>query len=267
MNYLQLIHLFWPSLLIGSAVAIAGGVLGVFVLLRRDALVALTMPHAVAVGAAVGLRLGWPTLPLAAGAVVIAIGLLAWSRRRDTAYAFLPAVYIAALCGSFLIIAGSGEHLTELQQLFTGIDVAVGESAALYQSPVLLIAAAVCAVLWRRWLLLAQAPATAEVAGLHPARWETAYLALLAVVFVIGTSNAGVVMVLAMLFLPAATVLPWAKSIPQALAASAGTGLAYLAIGFVLSIECDWPFSQSAGLAGFVGLLLSSLVAQVRRIK
>jgi ABC-type Mn2+/Zn2+ transport system permease subunit len=102
------------------------------------------------------------------------------------------------------------------------------------------------------------------LAGLHPARWDALFLALLTVVVLLGTASLGTVMVLAMLFLPAATVLPWARRIPVALASAAGWSVLFLAAGFYLSNTFDWPLSQSVGGFGFAVLALSHLVARVR---
>jgi hypothetical protein len=67
-----------------------------------------------------------------------------------------------------------------------------------------------------RAIALAQVPPAAELAGLHPRRWDAGFLCLLALVCVLGTSTLGTVMVIAMLFLPAEAVLPWAKRVPGA---------------------------------------------------
>ena len=86
-------ELLAPSLITAAAVGVAAAVLGVFVLLRREALAALALPQAVAVGAAAGFRLsgivlpafvadhiGWPTLPPALLAAAATVLLLGWSR-------------------------------------------------------------------------------------------------------------------------------------------------------------------------------------------
>src|SRR2546423_14065991 len=69
-SLLRLAGNFWPTLLVGAAMAIAGGVAGSFVLLRREALAALAMPQIVAGGGAGGVGFNWPALPpaLIAGA-------------------------------------------------------------------------------------------------------------------------------------------------------------------------------------------------------
>src|SRR5256886_16631601 len=102
-------------------------------------------------------------------------------------------------------------------------------------APALLLTGLVVAILWRRWLLLAQAPAAAELAGLRPARWDMLFLLLLTIVILLGTSSQGVVMVMTMLFLPAATILPWVKRIPAAIVAGAVLALVFVGIGFYLS--------------------------------
>ena len=78
-----------------------------------------------------------------------------------------------------------------------------------------------------------------------------------------GTSALGAVMVLAMLFIPAATALPWVRRIPAALIAAPIIALLALVIGFILSVEMEWPLSQSVGAVGFGGLVVSQALRYV----
>jgi ABC-type Mn2+/Zn2+ transport system permease subunit len=255
------VRLFWPVLLTAAAIGVAGGVFGTFVLLRREALVALALPQVIAAGAAVGMRVGWPTLPPALVAAVVALVYLAFARRRGAGATTLPALYVAGLSLSFLIIANHGQDVADLEHLLTGVDVAVTPGRAVAVAPILLLIAAACGVLWRRWLVLAQAPAAAELAGVHPARWDAAFLALLAAALLLGTDSQGIVMVLALLFLPAATVLPWARRLPGALASAAALSLAVVAVAFVASNVMQWPLSQTVGGVGFAAFAASHAVA------
>jgi len=262
----RLIHNFEYMLITAAALGIAASVLGFFVLLRREALVALTIPQVVAVGAAIGMRFFGEnhTLLPAMAVALLALVYFALSRRWGASNWIIPAFYVAGLCLSFLIIANHGQDVEDLQRLFVGVDVAVDWKQMRLAVPVLLVVAVICAMLWRRWLLLAQAPAAAELAGLRPARWDTLFLLLLTIVMLLGTDSLGVVMVLSMLFLPAATVLPWVKRIPVAMAAGAVLSLIYLGIGFYLSNKMNWPMSQSVGGAGFAVLAVSQLSAQLK---
>jgi ABC-type Mn2+/Zn2+ transport system permease subunit len=268
-EYVDLISFFAPALSTAAAVAIGGSQVGTFVLLRREGMMALALPQVVTIGVALSLRWemeefaqdrGWPLWlslipPLVAAAV--AVILLAWSKRHAATHWLLPSLFVAGVSLSFLIIANAGKHVEELEHRLTGSDVTVTASTAQVVAPVVLIAGLVTSVLWRRWLALAQVPAAFELAGLRPARWDVAFLCLLTTVLMFGTSALGAVMVLAMLFLPPATVLPWARRIPAALVGSAAVALAALAVGFVLSNEMSWPFSHSVGGAGFAGLAIS----------
>jgi zinc/manganese transport system permease protein len=261
-DYIHIIEVVYPSLVTAAALGIAGGIVGTFVLLRREALLTLAMPQVVAVGAAIGLRMGWPSLPPALAAVILAVLLLAWSRRQREGNWILPALYIGGLSLSFLVIAHSGQHVIEMQNLFTGMDVTMTPLEMAITSPILLATGSLCAVPWRRWLLLAQAPAVAEAAGRRTNRWETLFLCILAVILLMGTSSLGAVMVIAMLFLPAATALPWANRIPTALLFSAILAVFFLAAGLVVSIEFNLPLSQSVGGFSFCSLVISHAAAR-----
>lgn len=260
----RLIRDFQYMLITAAALGVAAGVMGLFVLLRREALVALAIPQVVAVGAAIALRFEWPKLPPALAVALIALVYFAYSKRWAASNWIVPSFYVAGLCLSFLIIANHGQDVEELQHLFTGVDIAVDPREALIAVPILLVVGIIGALLWRRWLLLAQAPAAAELAGLRPAVWDTLFLGLLTIVLLLGTNSLGVVMVLAMLFLPAATVLPWIRRLPAGMLACALLALLSLAAGFYLSNRMEWPMSQSVGGVGFVLLVVSHTAAQFR---
>lgn len=263
-DWLDLIRLFAPSLKTAAALGLAGSVVGLFVLLRGEALMALALPQIVAVGAAIALRYeleGWKSFPPPIAVALAAPVYFVLAKRRGIGAWVLPSFYVAGMCLSFLLIANKGQEVSRMQTLFTGIDVAVTDERAMIVPPILLMVALVCAALWRRWLLIAQAPAAAELAGLSPRRWDALFLFLLTVTTLLGTDSLGIVMVLSMLFLPAATVLPWVKRIPIAIVASCILALLYLAIGFVVSNEMNWPLSQSIGGIGFATLVLSHIIS------
>ena len=284
--------LFLGAVLTGLAAAMAGGSLGVLVLLRREAMVAVALPQVVLLGTAAGLRYltlddppaegsvaawlvdhtGWPTLPAAVDAVLVALLLVSVSRARQgeraggtqAAAAVLPAIYAGAVCAAILIVKNAGNHLNDVQKKFVGIEVAVDDHLAEISVPVLLACGVAAAVLWRRWVLVAQAPAAAQLAGLRPARWDALFLALLSAAVLVGTNALGPVLTTALLFLPAATVLPWARRVPAAIVASVVLAVVTFAGGFVLSNWMDWPSAHSVGGLGFVLFLLSYLASRIR---
>jgi ABC-type Mn2+/Zn2+ transport system permease subunit len=267
-QWLDLIDLFRASLITAAALGVAASIVGFFVLLRGEGLMALALPQVVAVGAALALRWeleGWKTLPPPLAVALAALCYLVFAKRRGLGAWVLPSFYVAGLSLSFLLIANKGQEVSKLQTLFTGIDVAVTNERAWIAAPILIVVGITCALLWRRWLLMAQAPATAELAGLRPHRWDALFLLLLTVTTLLGTDSLGIVMVLAMLFLPPAAVLPWAKRIPAALVISAALSLLFLAAGFYLSNVMNWPLSQSVGGVGFAIVLVAHALRYLLR--
>ena len=283
--------LFLGAVLTGLAAAVAGGSLGVLVLLRREAMVAVALPQVVLLGTAVGLRYltvdelpesgprrwlidhtGWPTLPAAVAAVAAALLLVAASRSRQgeraggtrAAAVVLPSLYAGTICAAILVVTDAGNHLIDVQRKFVGIEVAVDDHLAEISVPILLGCGSAAAALWRRWLLVAQAPAAARLAGLRPARWDALFLALLSAAILVGTNALGAVLVTALLFLPAAAVLPWARRVPGAIAGSVVVAVLTFAGGFVLSNQMAWPLGHSVGGLGFVVFLASYLASRVR---
>ncbi len=173
----------------------------------------------------------------------------------------LPALYVAGLCVPFLVIASHGQaHLGELQHILTGMDVAVVPEDAIRTLAVVLPCGMIVVALWRRWLLLAQSPTTAQMARIHPLLWDLVFLGLVGTIVLMGTHTMGVVMVLALLFLPAAAALPWGRTIPFAVVLSICLALAEVGAGFYVSVRLGWPFSHSVGGIGF-GMLIVSQVA------
>src|SRR3954449_8634000 len=181
-DWLDLIRLFEAPLITAAALGVGASIVGFFVLLRGEALMALALPQVVAIGAALSLRWeleGVKSLPPPLAVALATLFYFVLAKRRGLGTWVLPCFYVAGLSFSFLLIANKGQEVSKLQTLFTGIDVAVTTERAFVAAPILVVIAILCATLWRRWLLLAQAPAAAELAGLNPARWDALFLVLL----------------------------------------------------------------------------------------
>jgi ABC-type Mn2+/Zn2+ transport system permease subunit len=194
--------------------------------------------------------------------VGIAVGLIAWSSRTNARHHILPALFVAGMCLSILVVAGAGAELIQVQNMFVGIDVAVEPAQSMVGAAALLLLACAIAMLSRRWLLLAQAQSSAELSNLHPARWDALFLCLISAILLVATDILGAALAVVMLFLPAATMLPWARGLPRALLLSAAAGVFFLLAGFVVSIGMNWPLSQSIGGVGCAVFLLSHALAR-----
>ena len=250
----------YASLWMAVAVGMAGGVAGVFVVLRRESLLALVLPQTSAVGAAVALRYGLPVIPVAMSATALAMGVVAVARWKRFEERVLPALYVGCMGLALLIISGTAEHAHDIHNVLHGGDVYVTDAQLQWAIPTLLLVAGLIVVFWRRWVLIAQLPEAAQLAGAHPLKWHATFLVMLASLVIVGTSTCGMIMVLSALFLPAATVLPWAKRLPGAMTSATLMSVVFVIGGYVLAVVQDWPFSHTVATLGLACATASQLI-------
>jgi ABC-type Mn2+/Zn2+ transport system permease subunit len=87
---------------------------------------------------------------------------------------------------------------------------------------------------------------------------------MLSAILIVGTDAVGPTMVLALLFLPAGTIMPWVRRLPSAMVGAVLLGWAFLAAGVALSVHMEWPLSHSVGAVGFAAAAVSNLAASAR---
>ena len=200
------------ALVAGVAVAAAAGFLGTFVVQRGLAFLTDGLAHATFGGLAVGLLLGasveaapWVALPFV---VLVALGI-GFVRRRSglgadaaTGVFFTLSFALGVVCLGF---RSPRAPVVDLESLLFGSILSVSEGALL---GVLLATAATLVVL--AWLSSRLAYATfdpelAALSGVRVALLEYVLMALVAVVVVAGLRSVGVVLVSALVVVPAAT--------------------------------------------------------------
>src|SRR5438876_906191 len=100
-DWIDLHQLFAAPLATAAALGVAGGIVGFFVLLRGEALMALALPQVIAVGAALALRWdleGWKTLPPPLAVALAALCYFVLAKRRGIGTWVLPCFYVAGMC-------------------------------------------------------------------------------------------------------------------------------------------------------------------------
>ena len=93
-DWLDLIQLFAPSLITAAALGIGASIIGFFVILRGESLMALALPQVVAVGAALALRWeleGWKTLPPPLAVALAALAYFVLAKRAESERGCCPA--------------------------------------------------------------------------------------------------------------------------------------------------------------------------------
>jgi zinc transport system permease protein len=215
----------------------------VFVVIRRSAFFGDAVAHASLAGVALGVVAGLPPL-LLAGAVAVGIGLSLHRLERvgrlslDTILGFILPFFMAV--GVLILSLRPGFQPELLSYLFGSILTVSWEGLA----AIAVIAALVAIVLARRGRALVFAafdPDGAHAAGLRVATLLTLHHVLLALVVVASISVVGIVLVSALLVIPAATAKLAARSLGVMFVLAPALGVGSVLAGLVVSYRLDAP--------------------------
>jgi zinc transport system permease protein len=256
----------WRAALAGVGVALAAGPLGCFVVWRRMAYFGDATAHAALLGVAFALAL---ELPVALGVTLAALAMaLTVSAASGRTYAMDTMLGVAShgalalglVSVSFLV----GVRVDLMAYLFGDILAVTRGDLAVIWGGALVIAALLA---WR-WdaLLLATLNADLAVAAGVDARRERLVLTLaLAVLVAVALKVVGVLLITALLIVPAAAARALAHT-PEAMAGMAvAIGVAAALAGLAASWHLDTPTGPSIVVAAVVGLVASNLAAVARR--
>lgn len=231
------------ALFAGVLVGLVASLLGVFVILRRSAFFGDAIAHASLAGIAVGVVAGLPPLVVAA-AVAVGIGLSLHRLERigqlslDTILGFILPFFMAV--GVLVLSLSPGFQPELLSYLFGSILTVSWEGLA----AIVVVGSLVALVLARhgRALVFSAFDADgAHAAGLPVGRLLTIHHVLLALVVVTSISVVGIVLVNALLVIPAATAKLLARSLGETFALAALLGIASVLAGLLGSHWLDAP--------------------------
>jgi zinc transport system permease protein len=253
------------ALAAGLFIALACAVLGVFLLLRKDAMIGHGLSHITFAGVALGLLVGWmPMLVALFFSVAASLGIMklkqAAGLHGDTAIAILSSVGLAL--GIVLASISGRFNVAILNYLFGDIlaiePAEVGLSIALAAAVVLTVA-----VFYHRFMYMTFDRESARVAGVPVQRLDALITVLTAVTIVLGMKIVGILLVAALLVIPAAAGLRVARHFRGAILASGLVAAASVIIGLLAAYGLDWPASGTIVLTAF-GLFAGSLLIRRR---
>ena len=252
------------AVLAGIGVALAAGPLGCFIVWRRMAYFGDTLSHAGLTGVALGLLLGvGPTLGMAvvgAGAGVLL--LLLQRQRRIPADTLLGILSHAALACGLIAMRFMDKVRVDLFGYLFGDILAVSwnDVAVVYGGAVLVVGA--LALHWRDLITLTVHEDMAAAEGVPVARTRFLFTLMIALSVAVALKIVGVLLVTAMLIIPAAAARPLARS-PEAMAVYASLAGALAVIGgLAASLAWDLP-SGPAIVASAVVLFIGALTVRL----
>ncbi|MCX7369969.1 MAG: metal ABC transporter permease [Alphaproteobacteria bacterium] len=280
-----------PALLAAILACGSCGLLGSFLLLRRDSLLGDALSHAVLPGiiagfAITGARAGLPMLLGALAAALLAVFVIGLVRRvaRLESGAATGAVFTSFFALGLMLMEATGARSVDLDLdcvLFGQLESVVWLEAQGFASlldPVALAAlprqlfllaavavvlAGLVALLWRPLHLLCFDPDYAAAIGLPARGLELALNLMVAAAAVAAFEAVGSILVVAMLVCPAAAIRLLTDSYRAQVLGGAALGAALGALGYALAGPLPAAFGQNFALnaAGVIGTLGGLAVA------
>lgn len=250
----------------GMGIALVSGLLGVFVSWRRMAFFGDTLAHASLLGIALGYVAG-----IGAGIGVIVVGLAVASvlvllqrGRRLANDTLLAIISHGALALGLVVLSLTDGYRPGLTGILFGdilsaswLDVAwITGGGGLVVIALLL--------LWRPLLAATVDEELARVEGVAVAWVGFAFMALLAVVVALAMKMVGILLVTALLVIPAAAARRFARTPEQMAAGAALIGCAAVALGMAGSFHWDTPSGPSIVLGAALIFAVLSLWPRLR---
>ncbi len=238
------------ALIACMALALGGGPIGTFLILRRMSLMGDAMSHAILPGAAIGfLVAGLSIWSMSAGGLIagLAVVLLAGLISRTTALredASLAGFYLISLALGVLIVSMRGSSIDLLHVLF-GTILSVTDDALLLIASIASATLIALAVIYRPLVIECFDPAFLRATTGGGAVYHLIFLMLVVVNLVAGFQALGTLMALGLMMLPAAAARFWAGAIWSLCALS--IVLAFLSglIGLLVSYNLSLPSGPS----------------------
>jgi zinc transport system permease protein len=257
------------AFLAGLGVSLTCAILGVFLVLRRDAMIGHGLAHVTFGGVALGMLLNVaPLLVALAVAILSALGILKLKERGglygDTAIGIISSLGMAL--GIFLVSLAGGFNLDLFGYLFGNI-LAIDPGEVWMAFLLALAVLATVAFFYQEFLFLTFDSESARASGIQVERLDSLMAVLTAVTVVVGMKVVGILLISALLVIPAAAALQVARNFKGAMALSAALAVVSAAGGLIAAFFLDWPPSGTIVLvSGVLFLVLFASRQWVKRL-
>ena len=250
---------FVRALLAGAGVAMIAGPLGCFIIWRRLAYFGDTLSHASLLGVAIALSLQVNIIiSVFVLSVCLAIALLSLRRRaRLSEDSILGILSHSGLALGILVLASMEGVRVDLMGLLFGdiLSVSKHDLLIIYVGGFVVLLS-----IWFIWKSLFAATVSYELAkveGMKPDFTEIIYILLLAGVIAVAIKIVGILLITAMLIIPAATARRFSSGPEQMALIASILGALAACIGLFGSLMFDTPSGPSIVMTAFLLFILS----------
>jgi len=258
---------FTRAIVAGIGVALVAGPLGCFIVWRRLAYFGDTLSHAALLGVALAFLFEINiTLAVFGISACVSIALLLLQKQGTlSSDALLGLLAHSALALGLVALAFMTWIRIDLMGFLFGDILAVSKMDIGFIWLGGIVVLTILATIWRPLFAATVNPELAEAEGMHPDRVNIIFMLLMAAVIAISMKIVGVLLITAMLIIPAATARRFSSGPEQMALIAAIIGAAAVVGGLFGSLEWDTPAGPSIVVAALVLFILSLFPVFSRR--
>jgi len=251
------------ALLGGLLASIGCGIIGSYVVVKRIGFMAGGISHTVLGGMGIAFFLGFSPMGGALAAALVAALLIGWVKlhlgeQEDTLIAAVWAVGMAI--GILFISQTPGYNINLMSYLFGNILMVTGESLWLMAVLDMLVVSAVL-LFYRQFLAVSFDEEFARLRGVPVTLFYLLLLCMVAVTVVLLIQVVGLILVIALLTLPAAIAAQYVHNLGRMMLLATLLGMLFTSVGLAISYEPDLPAGATIILLAGVSYLGSTLAS------
>ena len=250
------------ALVAGVGVAALAGMLGTLVLWRRMAYVSDAMGHGALVGVVLGMIIGiHDTVSVIVVAVLFGLFLARLSRDQRLPFdAMLVVLSTGGLAGGLLLMNWLPTQQIDVFSYLFGDILSVRMSDVYLIYAVLAIEAFIIARFWRPLMRTILHPDTAEVEGVPVRQLNMLMMVMIAATVAVAIQVVGVLLITALLVLPALAARSVARTPGQMVMLSMTFAVAAAMLGVVLAGQWDTPVGPTVIVVAVAGFVVTRLL-------
>ena len=258
---------FLQHALIGGVLASIGcGIMGSYVVVKRIGFLAGGISHAVlgGMGAALFFRvnpLGGALVAALLAAILIGWISLRWREQEDT---LIGAVWAVGMAIGILFISRTPGYNVDLMSYLFGNILIISSRDLWLMAGMDAVVLLVVSLFFRQFLAVAFDEEFARLRGVPVTWFYLLLLSLVALTVVLLIQVVGLILVIALLTLPAAIALQYVHTLGRGMVLASLLGMAFTCFGLVIAYQLDLPAGATIILVAGTAYLLSTLFCRLR---
>ncbi len=235
------LQFFQYALLGGTVAAVASALVGLFLLLRKEAMTGHAVGHIAFGGIAVGLLIG--VSPTLAALVISILSILAISFMRRRGFAKTDAALAVMVALGFsvglIVISLAGGFNVEILTLLFGSIFTISSTDLVTISILAIAAFTFIGLFFKELMAITFDEEAARLRGIPVSRLEVAFNVLVGVTIVLAIKVIGVILVGALVVLPGLTALQFNRSFRGTTTLAVAFGIISVVVGTLVSAAYD----------------------------